>query len=140
MVTPFPMNSFNGHIIDINTKGNLSVVTVEVGDAVTFQTIVIETPQTAKYLQKNSPVTLIFKETETVIAKQNSRCDISIVNRIDGKIIQIETGSLLSNVLLETTIGNITATVFSDSIKTLSLAIDDEVTAFINPHEIMLSS
>ncbi len=139
MVTKYPMNSFKGNIRHILTKGNISIVTIDLGNDIHIKTIVIETPETNECLKLNHAITILFKETETNIGRLSENDKISTVNAIDGTLLRIEKGTLLSNVILQTPIGVITSTIFSETINTLPLNIGDKVTAFINPHEIMLS-
>ena len=132
------MNSINGHIEDIEVSGNLSVVTVTVNNEVALQSIVIETPQTALYLKKGHQVSLLFKETEVILAGPPIE-DISIENRFSGQVKHIEKGQLLSKVKLETSVGEIHSIIGTHTLNRLALAKGSNVVALIKMNEIMLS-
>ena len=55
------MNRFPGHISAIEVSGNLSLVTVSLQHEVGIKAIVIETPDTAKYLHVGNEVNVLFK-------------------------------------------------------------------------------
>ena len=131
------MNRLQGHIVDIDVSGNLSVVTVAVDNNIRLKAIVIETPETAEYLRKDRQILLLFKETEVIIGT-GKNFKVSVLNRIAGKIRNIEKGRLLSRVVLETAGGEITAIIGSHAVDLLRLKRDLDVTAMIKLNEVML--
>nr|WP_106791665.1 TOBE domain-containing protein [Aquimarina sp. Aq78] len=121
----------------IKTNGSLSLVTVDVG-AVFFNTIIIETPDTAPYLKQGNHIKMIFKETEVIVGKGIEH-SISIQNKAIGEIINIKKGQLLSTLTIDSTIGHLTAIITSDAADQLQLEIGEKITAMIKTTEIMLS-
>ncbi|WP_291866821.1 TOBE domain-containing protein [Maribacter sp.] len=133
------MNSFKGNISHINTKGNLSIITIQINDKIKLKSIVVETPKTASFLHINNEIAVLFKETEVIISiDQNSKS--SVQNSILGTIKSIEKGALLSKVNLATSAGDLTTIISTDAITDLNLKIDLKVTALIKLNEIMLSN
>ncbi|WP_108840626.1 molybdopterin-binding protein [Aquimarina sp. Aq78] len=131
------MNVLQGEITSIKTNGSLSLVTVDVG-AVFFNTIIIETPDTAPYLKQGNHIKMIFKETEVIVGKGIEH-SISIQNKAIGEIINIKKGQLLSTLTIDSTIGHLTAIITSDAADQLQLEIGEKITAMIKTTEIMLS-
>ena len=131
------MNRLQGHIVDIEVSGNLSVVTVAIDNNIRLKAIVIETPESAEYLRKERQILLLFKETEVIIGT-GKNFQVSVLNRIPGKIINIEKGRLLSRIVLETDGGEITAIIGSHAVDQLRLKMDLDVTAMIKLNEVML--
>lgn len=133
------MNSLPAKIIEVQVSGNLSLVSVEIGTDLVLKTIVVETPDSASYLQKGKEITALFKETEVIIGtKANS--GTSLQNSIPGTIQKIEKGELLSKLVLNTPVGEITSILGSNAIKELGLELGQTVTAMVKLNEIMLST
>lgn len=131
------MNTLKGKIASIKTTQSLSLVTIQIED-VFFNTIVIETPDTAVYLKTGGSITILFKETEVIIGK-GSEHHISIQNKVMGTILKIEKGELLSKLIISTKIGEITAILTLDATIHLQLKVNEKITVMIKTTEIMLS-
>ncbi|MEW7290806.1 TOBE domain-containing protein [Aquimarina sp. 2304DJ70-9] len=131
------MNILEGKITAIKTHGSISLVTLQIG-SIFFNTIVIETQDTAAYLQQEHLVKVMFKETEVVIGKSMDHL-VSIQNKVIGEILDIEKGILLSKLTIDTAIGKIIAIITSDAAQQLQLKVGEHVTAMIKTTEIMLS-
>jgi len=131
------MNILKGKIEEINVNGDLSIVKSIVGK-IRFSTIVIDTPETASFLQLNSPVKVIFKETEVIIGV-GDMSGISLRNKLIGKVISIESDKLLSKLIIDTEVGEITSIITSNAVNQLKIKIGLEVTAMIKTNELMLS-
>lgn len=131
------MNILKGNISNINTQGNISLVKVDSGGVI-FSSIVIETPETASYLKIGTPIHVVFKETEVVLAKSLEN-EISMLNRVKGVITEIKGGKLLSKIQVDTSIGNITAFITSEAAGSLNLKEGQDICAMIQTTEIMLS-
>jgi len=131
------MNNLKGHIKDIKVDGSLSIVTVNVNDII-LKTILIETPDTANYLNIGNPINVIFKETEVVIGKGEA-LNISMQNKLNGIIHNIEQGILLSKLSIKTLAGNVNAIITTDAVLQLNIKVQDDVIALIKTNEIMLS-
>lgn len=132
------MNSFEGTITDIEVSGSLSLVTLRVNDDISLKAIVIETPDTVDYLTEGNIINVIFKETEVMIALERNLA-ISLQNRIDGTIEEIEKGELISKVALRTSAGPVVSVISTHAIDQLALKPGMTVTAMIKLNEMMLS-
>jgi molybdopterin-binding protein len=132
------MNSFSGHIADVKTHGTMSVVCVQMDSGDTLMSVVIDTPETAPYLEKGKKVNVLFKEMEVAISRQKE-LDISIENRISGVIANMETGILLSRLILETNMGEVTAIISTMSLRQLGLVEKMKVLIMVKFNEIILA-
>lgn len=132
------MNNLKGHISAVQVSGTMSIVSVTIAKNLIWKVIVIETPETSPYLVINKKITLLFKETEVIIGTGDLP-NVSIQNRINGTIKQLKKGTLLSNVLINTTHGDISAILATEAIEQLQLKEDLNVTAMVKLNEIMLS-
>ncbi|MBT8205138.1 MAG: TOBE domain-containing protein [Eudoraea sp.] len=131
------MNRLKGHIREIEVAGNLSRVTVELPTGIRVNAIVIETPETASYLELNRTIHVLFKETEVILLK-DPQVSISLSNRISGEITSLKTGSLFCEVALQTSAGAIQALISKDTLDTWPLKAGETVTAMVKMNEIML--
>lgn len=133
------MNSFQGNIVDIKTSGNLSLVSVELESQQLIQSIIIETPKTAAYLKIGGPIQVLFKETEVVIATEKLKT-ISLQNQIAANVSQVDSGELLSKVVLNSELGPLVSVISTRAVEQLNLAAGVSVFAMIKLNEVMLSS
>lgn len=133
------MNSLMGTISDIDTSGSLSLVSVEIQPHLLLKTIVIETPETAMYLQLGGCVKVLFKATEVVIGTQTAH-EISLQNRILCTILEIESGNLISQLKLSSEAGELTSIISTNAVQQLNLKSSMPVYAMIKLNEIMLSA
>lgn len=131
------MNTIVGVIEEIKTRGSLSLVTIS-AEEIQLTAIVIDTPETTTYLKIGGPIKAIFKETEVIIAKGDS-LEISLQNRIAGTVTKIESGELLSKIVMQTDVGIITSIITTKAVEQLTLTEGSSVTALIKTNEIMLS-
>lgn len=131
------MNIFSGNIEAINVNGELSIITIRV-KSINFTAIVIDTPVTAPYLKQGNPIKVIFKETEVIIGIGSVE-GISLRNKLFGKVLSIESDNLLSKLIIQTKIGEITSIITSNSVKRLKIEIGTEVCAMIKTNELLLS-
>ena len=131
------MNRIAGTITDIDTEGNLSLVTAQT-KAGRLTAIVIDTPETNPLLKPEKPVLLIFKETEVAVGIGND-FSISLQNQLSGKVLQLEKSALMSKVVIETAAGRVTAIITTRAVTQLGLKQGQEATALVKTNEIMLS-
>jgi len=131
------MNIFKGNIEAVNVNGELSIITIRV-NSISFTAIVIDTPVTAPYLKQGNPIKVIFKETEVIIGIGSVE-GISLRNKLFGKVLSIESDNLLSKLIIQTEIGEITSIITSNSVKRLKIEIGTEVCAMIKTNELLLS-
>ena len=93
------MNVVYGEITEILSEGDLSLVRILAGGQ-SFHAILIDTPATSTYLRIGHPVRLLFKETEVMIAKQDS-LQISVRNQVRCRVAKITPGKLLCELTLD---------------------------------------
>ncbi|MBP95131.1 tobe domain protein [Candidatus Poribacteria bacterium] len=130
------MNQLSGKIENIETKNSLSFVSIKVGTATLFA-IVMQTLHNSPHLKIGNPIQVIFKATEVIIS--TGLVDhISLQNRLAGKIDTIESGLLMSRLLLKTEIGMLISVIPTISVNRLELKVDSEITAMIKSNNLML--
>ncbi len=132
------MNRFKGQISDIQVSDDLSIVSVRMSQQIVLKAIVIETPQTASYLLVNHSIDVLFKETEVVICLPQCTA-ISLQNRIPARMKKIQSGQLLSQLFLDTEMGEVVSIISTNSVEKLGLAIGSDVVAMIKLNEMMLA-
>ncbi|MBN2614254.1 MAG: TOBE domain-containing protein [Bacteroidales bacterium] len=132
------MNTLPGKIKDVSVSGSLSLAHIDVAGNL-FSAIVIDTPATSSYLSPGKTVSVIFKETEVIIGTGKEHA-VSLQNRLQGKIIEIESGDLLAKIVLDTAAGKVVSVITSQAVKKLGLKEGLEVTALIKTNEIMLTA
>ena len=122
--------------LNIETKNSLSFVSIKVGTATLFA-IVMQTLHNSPHLKIGNPIQVIFKATEVIIS--TGLVDhISLQNRLAGKIYTIESGLLMSRLLLKTEIGMLISVIPTISVNRLELKVDSEITAMIKSNNLML--
>ncbi len=131
------MNCLKGYITHIESIEHLSLVRIQIG-SVEFKSIVIDTPDSLDYLKIDGEVKVLFKESETVLAR-NLKGDISLQNRIEGKVIAIDKGQILSNVHLDCNGNKISSVITSLSVDRLGIVTGIQLTALIKTNEIVLA-
>jgi len=132
------VNTLTGHIFQIDTQDQLSLVHVDVG-AYIFKSIILENPDTADYLREGQRVQLLFKETEVVLGKPEVEKVVSMQNRVPGTVAEIKRGRLLSEVTVTSEIGTVRSIITTGSVDKLNLTVGEAVTALIKTNEIMLA-
>ena len=130
------MNQLSGKIENIETKNSLSFVSIKVGTATLFA-IVMQTLHNSPHLKIGNPIQVIFKATEVIIS--TGLVDhISLQNPLAGKIYTIESGLLMSRLLLKTEIGMLISVIPTISVNRLELKVDSEITAMIKSNNLIL--
>ena len=113
------------------------MVLIEVTPKLQLKAIVIDTPETATYLQSEASVAVLFKETEVIIATAEVP-QISLQNRIPASIVSVEKGALLTKLKLQSDAGVLIAIISTDSASRLELQEGKKVIAMIKLNEVML--
>jgi molybdopterin-binding protein len=145
------MNVVYGEITEILSEGELSLVRILAGGQ-SFHSILIDTPATSTYLRNGHPVRLLFKETEVMIAKQDS-LQISVRNQIRCRVAKITPGKLLCELTLDWPVLPIHQTgiapfepgaplrsiITRAACEELGLKVNDPVIALIKTNEVSLS-
>jgi molybdopterin-binding protein len=132
------MNRFIGHITSVETEGGLSLITVEIAHGLSVNCIVIDTPDTAPYLEPDRAVNVLFKETEVVVGLDNAT-GISMRNKIPCTVIGVKEGKLLTSLELECAAGRLHSIISTFAVSELEISSGISVTAMIKLNEIMLS-
>ena len=132
------MNSLKGKITKIEVSGNMSLVSIRVGD-LDFKSIVIETPDTVDYLSQGGDILVLFKETEVIIGI-GADLNISLRNKMPGRVIGLELGALLAKLTIETTVGKIISLITANAVENLAIKKGSEVVAMVKTNEILLSA
>ena len=132
------MNKLPGKIKQIKNSEYLSEVTIALENNAIFNVFLVETPQTASYLQLEQKINLLFKETEVIISK-NLTPDISIQNQLKAEIIEIKPGKILSEIILKSHVGEIKSLLGSTLLQQMNFAESQEVLILVKANEIMLS-
>ena len=131
------MNRIRGTVKEIVSEKSLSLVRVE-RDGVLFTSVVIGDAESIPALKIGAPISLLFKESEVVIAT-GSTDHISLRNRIPGQISHLELGNLLATITIDTSLGPVTSIITRNAVNNLGLEIGRNVTAMIKTNEMMLS-
>ncbi len=131
------MNKLQGHIRKVEVAGNLSRVQVELSGKIRVNAIVIETPETASYLQNNRPIHVLFKETEVILARDPD-VGISLENRISGEVARVKEGAFFCEVVVRTPAGEIQSLISRETLNSWPIKSGDTVTAMVKMNEIML--
>ena len=130
------MNQLSGKIENIETENSFSFVSIKV-ETTTLFAIVMETLHNSPHLKIGNPIQVIFKATEVIIS--TGLVDhISLQNRLAGKIYTIESGLLMSRLLLKTEIGMLISVIPTISVNRLELKVDSEITAMIKSNNLIL--
>lgn len=132
------MNKLNAKIINIESADHISLVDLEKNGDI-FSCVVIETPETAAYLTIGNKVHILFKETEVSIAK-GEPFNISLRNRLQTKIKEIEKGKILSKIILAYQDTEIISVITTRSVKKLDLKPGDMVVGLIKANEVSILS
>jgi len=132
------VNCIKGKIVAIKSEGSLSLVHLETELAAILTVIVIDTPATASYLEIGKEVQALFKETEVILDLAKKRT-LSIENCIPGEVMDIEEGTLMSQVRLQTVLGTLTAVITTTALQSMAISEGKNIVALIKVNEIMLS-
>jgi len=132
------LNQLPARIVGILSEGAISLVDADVaGDTLT--SIMVETPQSAPYLQIGAEVLLLFKETELSLAKNLSGL-LSLRNRLRARVRSIRPGTLLAEVELDYRGYTLVSIITRRAVERLELSPGDEVEALIKANEVILGA
>ena len=134
------MNTLNGEITAITTEQNISLVKVLAGGQL-FYSLILDTPDTSPWLKTGSPVRVLFKETEVMIAlPTSSPLQISVRNQLPCHITAIVSGTILCELTLALAAGpKIKAIITRVACDALSLKENDPIIALIKTNEVSLA-
>lgn len=130
------MNKLYGRITAIESNDHVSLVDVEVaGDS--FTATLLETPEDSPYLKVGNRVAVLFKETEVSLAKNLSGM-ISLRNRLRARVVEVRSGVILSEVVMEYHGHPISSIITTRSIKRMDIKPGDELEAMVKANEMSL--
>ncbi|HEY6899936.1 MAG TPA: TOBE domain-containing protein [Puia sp.] len=133
------MNTLTGHISTITTDQGISLVQV-LASGHTFYSIILDTQDTSPWLKEGSPVRLLFKETEVMIALPSPGLQISVRNQIPCRITAINRGVLLCELTLSTPADEkIRSIITRAACEALNLKENDPIIALIKTNEVSLA-
>lgn len=130
------MNRLPGIIVAVASEGDISLVDVAVGEN-TLTAMLVETAESAPYLEAGNAVSVLFKETEVSLGKDLSG-RLSLRNRLQGEIADIRKGKLLAEVTLDCGGHRLVSVITRRAAERLELAVGDRVDALIKANEVML--
>ncbi len=128
------MNKLKGFISKVSTSGNISIVEVNIQSEKIFSIII---GNKEEFLKIGNEVYVLFKETEVSIAK-DFKGEISLQNRLNCKILKINKGKLLTEIIMQWKNEKIKSIITTKSAERLSLREGDNITAFIKTNEVSL--
>ncbi len=133
------MNKLLGKIISIETEGSIALIEVAVGE-LKLSASLLGSVEDLSCWYVNQDVQLLFNEMEVAIAK-NLSGQISLRNRMPGKIVHLEIGKILTRILFVLD-GNYTvsAVITSRSARTLGLILGDHIEGLVKSNEMTLVS
>lgn len=130
------MNILTGTITQIQQSGAILLVDIDVNGQ-NFSALLIESAIRPDWLQKSNEIDLVFKETEVSLAKKMSGL-ISLRNRMQCKVIQVERGELLSKITMQFQQQIISSAITTRAVDSLQIVVGDSVEAMVKSNEISL--
>ncbi|HBR14140.1 MAG TPA: hypothetical protein DD723_01165 [Candidatus Omnitrophica bacterium] len=130
------MNTLMGTIVDIHSSDMISMINVDV-DGDIFSSIILEGKKGPFHYKLAEKAHLLFKETEVGIAKNLSGL-ISFRNRFPARIKKVETGPVLSKIILDYRGKWIESIISTRSVGDMGLKEDDHVEWLVKTNEVSL--
>jgi len=130
------MNKLFGTITQIQKSGSIMLVDVDV-DGHSFSALLIESATSLQWLQAGNIIQMVFKETEVSLAK-NLSGKISMRNRMNCIVQQVECGGLLSKITLQFKQYIIISAITTRAVDSLQISIGDAIEALVKSNEITL--
>jgi molybdate transport system regulatory protein len=127
------VNRLPGHITTIESHGSIAVVEVAVG-VQRFTATLLGDAEQVRLWAPDTPVSLLFKETEVALAK-NLSGQISLRNRMPATVTALEFGQLLTRVVLDMQGHAISSVITTRSAQALQLAVGDAVEGLVKSNE-----
>ncbi len=131
------MNRFNGFIEEIESENYISIVKVRTGNTFLY-VLILETPETASFLQIGRQIHLIFNETEVEVIKDYSSKFNSLLNVLDAIVEDYEAGKILSKVIFDCGESKVISVIPRKSFDALNIFKGDKVKLIIRPTDISI--
>lgn len=131
------MNKLSGKITSIETEGSIALIEVAVGELRLSASLLGAAEEFVSW-ELHQEVDLIFNEMEVAIAK-NLSGQISLRNRLRGKIVGLEFGKVLTRVVfIVAHTYLINAVITSRSAHKLELRLGDDIEGLVKSNEMNL--
>jgi len=128
------MNKLKAVVTDLKSAGEISLITLTCeGDS--FSSLIIANNEA--YIWVGNTVYMVFKEMELSIGKQ-LQGSLSLRNRFRSRVLAIEKGSILSEIILDYKGHEITSIITTASCESLGLQAGDEVEGLLKTTELLL--
>ncbi len=132
------MNRLSGHISEIHSCEDLSLVKVTVSNHITLTSLFLPDGRGTGWLATGKRVNLDFKETAVIISTLPD-LHISVQNRLPCIISSVKTGELLGQVDLLFNETRICSIITANACTQLNLKETDKVYALIKTNELSIS-
>ena len=135
-------NQLSVEITDVQTGAVNSQITAKLaGGEILCATVTVESEKNLG-LKAGKDVLFLFKAPSVIIAKGSSeKLKLSTANQIKGTINEVKIGAVNAEICLGTSSHqNITAIITRESATAMALGVGDEVTAIIEPSEIIIGA
>ena len=135
-------NQLHVVISDVKTGAVNSLITAKTrGGDVLKATVTVDSEKTLD-LKAGKEAVFLFKAPSVIIAKGASeKLKLSTTNQIKGTISEVKIGAVNAEICLGTSSHqNITAIITRESATAMALGVGDEVTAIIEPSEIIIGA
>jgi molybdopterin-binding protein len=133
------MNVLHGTIQSIHRHASVAVLEVAV-EGLSLTAMLLGNTTSMQEWQVAQHVRLLFNETEVALAK-NLQGEISMRNRLPGRIVAIEAGEVLTRVVfaLNTQVDSaISSVVTTRSARAMQLAVGDQIEGLVKSTEMNL--
>ena len=132
-------NQLRGTVAKVSLGSIMAEVEIDV-DGQEFVAAVTRHSVERLGLAEDDAVTVLIKATEVMLAKGSGSYDeLTTRNQIKGKVNAVETGSVMAEVRIGVTGGELVAAVTKHSVERLALAEGDDVVALVKATEVMLA-
>lgn len=128
------MNRIRATVTGIESSENLHRLSLSAGDQI-FMVITLEL---ADDYTVGAPVEIRFKPVHVALAKEISG-EISIANRVQATVLEMQSGKILVDMLLESNVGAFYALTTVEAVKRMRLAVGDSVTALMKASDLYLA-
>lgn len=88
-------------------------------------------------LKRNDDILILFKSSSVILSKE-SAFNLSIKNKLQGKVIKILTEGTDSEIILDLGEDIIVAAISTEEINLMNIKLEDILHAFIKPSDIMI--
>jgi molybdate transport system regulatory protein len=131
------MNRLTGMLVSRESFGSIARIRVDLGPTTVTAVLLEETPFLP---EKDAPVTVCFKESETALALDSFTGKLSIRNRLGCSVSSVEDDGVLCRVHLDFRGTALCALITSESGRDLGLSTGTRVIALVKSTEVMVAA